>query len=182
MNALQKAMQGQQLSEGGLKSALSQAIGKIDKVQDKAAKVKEQAKAVGSCVVETVEIQGATAVSSFGAGYFSGHKKATRWTRGLLGTGLIVFGTMEAADGSGGDHSLALGNGVLASLTAEMAFQAGAEFKQHRADKAKAAALKGEEEVGARQLPERREIAIDMTPEPPKGGADGRFVRARALS
>ena len=178
--ALQRALSGQTVSEGGLKKALLQASTKIENANKKAAKVKGQAKAMGGACVTTVEIQGATALSSLGAGYFSGNQKATRITRGVIGTGALLYGISEAGDG-GGDHALAIGNGVLASVTAEMAYQAGYELKQAREKKEVAppagkvdGSLHGSESRGA-----IRDIPLEMTDAPSMQGS--RFIRARAL-
>mgnify|MGYP000551054961 CR=1 FL=1 len=175
--ALQRALAGQNVSESGLKAALRQAANKIENANKKAAKVKDQAKAVGGAILETAEIQGATALVSFGSGYFNEHKKITRWGRGLVGAGAVVYGMVEASDGAGGDHALALGNGVLASLNAELTYQAGFEFAQSRA--AKKAAGGAPATQGALGAPVR-EVAVDLTPAP-SAGAGRRFVRAAAL-
>ncbi len=132
------------MSEAAAKSALTEAMGRMNRGERKLAIMRENAKVTGEALVHTAEITGTAFLSSMAAGY--------RGERGLkigpvdarlAGVGLQVWGLYDCLMGSGGGHQLAIGTGMVTSYIAEKGHIAGAALAEIRSDKAAAAASGG---------------------------------------
>jgi hypothetical protein len=114
----------------------------LDRLKNRIQKASAQYKAGVSQTVHTAEIQGSLALSAFAAGYL-GPEKMRLWgnhplsdARLLVGGGATAWGLMQAFDGSvkdmAGNHTLALGTGVLASVVYENAHNMGVDLAVKR--------------------------------------------------
>ena len=134
--ALQKAINGDKVTDRQAQGALSQAVGKITSMTKRAQKSKEAMAETGAMVVHTAETQGSLFLASMAEGYFGADKLKVgsvdlRAPVGLLAQGYGLYETMSGK-GSGGGHALALGNGVFGSWLASVAVNAGKTLAEKR--------------------------------------------------
>ena len=132
---LQAAMTGKQLSEKQAQGALSQAVSKISNLTKKANQSKEAMVATGSKVVHTAETQGSLFLSSMAEGYLGEDKLKVggvdvRAPVGLAAQGYGLYQTLSGTEG--GDHALALGNGIFGSWLASVGREAGRTLAEKR--------------------------------------------------
>ena len=134
--ALQKAINGDKVTDRQAQGALSQAVGKITNLTKRAQKSKEAMAETGAMVIHTAETQGSLFLASMAEGYFGADKLKIgsvdlRAPVGLLAQG---YGLYEAMSGKGatGGHALALGNGVMGSWLASVAVSAGKTLAEKR--------------------------------------------------
>lgn len=135
-SALNKAMNGDKVTDRQAKGALSQAVDKISSLTKRAQKSKEAMAETGAMVIHTAETQGSLFLSSMAEGYFGSDKLKIgavdiRAPVGLLAQG---YGLYEAMSGKGAaaGHALALGNGVMGSWLASVAVSAGRTLAEKR--------------------------------------------------
>ncbi len=194
-SALQAAMKGDKVPDSKAKGALSQAVDKIAGLTRRADKTKEAVAETGAKVVHTAETQGSLFLASLAEGFFGKEKLTVGGVdiRAPLGIAAQGFGLYEAVSGKGGDHALALGNGVVGSWLASVGVSAGktlAEKKNQPSNQAPALpaappAMRGEIAGPIRE--------VLLTPEPttrgdeeerrrpsPARNPNNRFARARA--
>jgi hypothetical protein len=135
--ALKQAMNGEKVPESKQKGALFEAVGQLKNMGGKLSKVKEVAENVGDAVLYTAETQGMVFAGSFVEGYFGEEKMDLgpvdlRTAGGLLLSGYGMYKTMS---GKGGEHALALGNGLLATGIGRMGRNAGKALAEKYASK-----------------------------------------------
>ena len=140
-SALNKAMNGEKVPETQQKGALSEAVDKLKSLGGRISKVKEQSEAVADAVIATAEIQGAVFGASFAEGYFGEEKMDVGPIDLRLAGGVVLggYGMYQTMSGKGGEHSLALGNGLVAVGVARVGRNAGkalAEKKDQKSDPA----------------------------------------------
>ncbi|MCK6527661.1 hypothetical protein L6R50_08890 [Myxococcota bacterium] len=125
--ALQKAIKGEKVSEAQAPRALAEAVDRITSLSKRAAKAKEVVAATGEAAIATAEMQGAVVLSSVAEGYFGQPKMEVAGIdlRAPVGLLTLGFGFYQMATGGGGEHALALGNGVTASWVASLGRRAG---------------------------------------------------------
>ncbi|MCB9746755.1 MAG: hypothetical protein H6740_29550 [Alphaproteobacteria bacterium] len=135
--ALQAAMSGEkpvsQLSENQAKSALGDALSKIASRDRQVAVSKETMANTANAVVNVIETNGALFLSSMAEGYFGEDKLKVGSVdvRAPLGIGLQGYGLYQMITGKkGGEHALALGNGVTGSWLSSVGRNAGQMLKQ----------------------------------------------------
>ncbi|MCB9686017.1 MAG: hypothetical protein H6738_24465 [Alphaproteobacteria bacterium] len=143
-SALNKAMNGDKVTDRQAKGALSQAVDKISSLTKRAQKSKEAMAETGAMVVHTAETQGSLFLSSMAEGYFGSDKLKIgsvdiRAPVGLLAQGYGLYEAMSGK-GSAAGHALALGNGVMGSWLASVAVSAGRTLAEKRAGGAPAPA------------------------------------------
>jgi hypothetical protein len=140
-NALKQAMNGEKIPEARQKGALAEAVDKIKNMGGQLSKVKEVAENVGDAVLYTAETQGMVFTGSFLEGYFGEEKMDLgpvdmRTAGGVLLSG---YGFYKLMSGKGGEHPLALGNGLLATGVGRMGRNAGKALAEQYASKGSAA-------------------------------------------
>lgn len=194
-SALAKAMNGQELSERQAKGALNEAMTKLEREGGRLSKLKENVGELGEQMVYAAEMQGTVFTASFAEGYFGEEKMDVgpvdvRFAGGVLTAG---YGLYNVLTGKGGEHALAVGNGLLATSIARVGRNAGkalAEKKdQNKSDKGAAPAPAADQSAPAPgpkplQVPADTEAQGDfgdlvrdifLTPDaPPIEGARGR--------
>lgn len=111
-----------------LETALKRARGALDKA-------KERGGAIAHTAICTAEIQAACGVASFTSGYMNGKGKSLKvWgIDARLPLAIVGVGSGMLWD-SVGTHGMALGNGVLASLVAEKAYDMGVSSAKKAAE------------------------------------------------
>ena len=146
------------MSETAAKSALTEAMNRMNRGEKKLAVMRENAKVTGEALVHTAEITGTAFLSSMAAGY-RGEKglKVGPVDARLAGVGLQVWGLYDCLMGNGGGHQLAIGTGMVTSYIAEKGHIAGAALAEIREDKATAAAASGGGDTG-------QGLQLQMTP------------------
>ena len=189
---LESAMKGEPVPEKQVKGALSQAVDKIASLTRRADRTKEAVAETGAKVIHTAETQGSLFLASLAEGFFGKEKLTVGGVdlRAPLGIAAQGFGLYEAVSGKGGDHALALGNGVVGSWLASVGVAAGrtlAEKKnQPGAAPATGPVLRGEIGAPLREVlltPEpatRGDEEERRRPHPARPRPDNRFTRARA--
>jgi hypothetical protein len=143
MSALQKAVEGANLSPTQQKGALNQAIDKLSSMKKRADGMKESVSHGVGLGVNAAEVHGANfAVSAIAA---AGGEKVTHPmglpvdTRAILGGGLTLWGLWDAFNGGDGSHQVALGTGVASSYVSELGQTAGKAIAEKWAKPADAA-------------------------------------------
>ena len=117
--ALAKAMNGNgnDLSEKQAKGALAQAVEKLTKGEGKLSKLKENVGNLGDALIYAGETQGTVFVASFAEGYLGEEKMDVgpvdlRLAGGIASAGYGIYNVMT---GKGGEHALAVGNGLIST-------------------------------------------------------------------
>lgn len=131
--ALAKAMQGEKVSDGAAKGALSAAVDKLKNLRNRAESMKEKAGAVGSAMAHLAETQTTLFTGSFAEGYFGEDKMKVGPVDVRAGAGLAgaAVGIYQVYNGSAaGGHVLALSNGLLGSAVASFGRRAGASMAE----------------------------------------------------
>jgi hypothetical protein len=128
--ALQKALDGQKISDTQAKGALAQAVDKITNLKNRADKTKEAVGDAAEAVVNTLELQGSVFLASMAEGYFGKDKLKPGGVvdvRAPLALGLVGWGVYDAMSGKTGSasHLISLGNGIGASFLASAGHSAG---------------------------------------------------------
>lgn len=142
--ALQTAIQGGKVSDKAAQSALGEAVGRIANLTRRAHHSKEAMVETGTVVLHTAETQGSLFLASMAEGYLGEDKLKIgavdlRGPVGLLAQGYGLYQTMTGQKGAGA-HVLAVGNGLMGSLLASIARNAGATLAAKRAETAPALA------------------------------------------
>ncbi len=131
--ALSRAMNGEKVSERQSKGALNQAVGRIANLKKRAAQSKEAMAETGAMVLHTAENQGSLFLASLAEGYLGTDKMKlggvdVRAPAAILAQG---YGLFEAMSGRrGGNHALAIGNGIMGSWLASVAVGAGQTLRK----------------------------------------------------
>jgi hypothetical protein len=134
--ALATAMQGGKVSDKAARSALDEAVGRIASLTKRAHHSKEAMVETGTVVLHTAETQGTLFLASMAEGYLGDDKLKVgavdlRGPLGLLAQGYGLYQTMTGQKGSGA-HVLAVGNGLMGSLLASIARNAGRTLAEKR--------------------------------------------------
>jgi hypothetical protein len=135
--ALQTAMQGGKVTDKAAQSALTEAVGRIASLTKRAHHSKEAMIETGTVVMHTAETQGSLFLASMAEGYLGDDKLKIgavdlRGPLGLLAQGYGLYQTMTGQKGAGA-HVLAVGNGLIGSLLASIARNAGQTLAEKRA-------------------------------------------------
>ncbi len=114
---LAKVMHGEKIPESKIKGALTDAAGRIKNLTGRFAKAREMSEQLADAVIATAETQGTVFAASFAEGYFGEEKMDIGPVDVRVGGGLILggYGLYKSMSGKGGQHALALGNGLLAA-------------------------------------------------------------------
>ena len=155
--ALEKAIGGSPLSEKQTQSALAQAVEKLGKEGGKLSKLKENMGNVGDALIHTGEMQGTVFIASFAEGYLGEDKMDVgpvdlRLAGGIASAG---YGFYNVMSGKGGEHALAVGNGLISTALSRVGRNAG-----------KALAEKREKDKGAKKGDEGGKAAPQETKAP----------------
>lgn len=136
--ALAKAMNGEDLSERQTKGALAEALGKLGKEGGKLSRLKENMGNLGDALLHAGETQGTVFVASFAEGYFGEEKMDIGPVDLRLAGGVVTagYGFYNVMTGKGGEHALAVGNGLLATGIARVGRNAGKALAEKK-DKGK---------------------------------------------
>ncbi len=140
--ALAKAMNGQELSDRQTKGALTEALEKLGKEGGRLSKLKENVGNLGEAMIHSGETQGTVFLASFAEGYLGEEKMDIgpvdlRMAGGIASAG---YGFYNLMTGKGGEHALAVGNGLLSTAIGRVGRNAG-----------KALAEKTEKDKGAKK-------------------------------
>jgi len=128
-------MNGEKVSERQSKGALNQAVGRIANLKKRAAQSKEAMAETGAMVLHTAENQGSLFLASLAEGYLGTDKMKlggvdVRAPVAVLAQG---YGLFEAMSGRrGGNHALAIGNGIMGSWLASVAVSAGRTLSEKK--------------------------------------------------
>ena len=136
--ALAKAMQGEKVSDGAAKGALSAAVDKLKTFKNRAESMKEKAGAIGMAAMHVGEMQTTLFAGAFAEGYFGEDKMKVGPVDVRAGVGLAgaAVGLYQTFNGSAaGGHVLAVSNGLLGAAVASFGRRAG----QSMAEKSKTA-------------------------------------------
>ncbi len=133
--ALEKAIGGAPLSDKQKESALAQAVEKLTKGEGKLSKLKENMGNVGDALIHTGETQGTVFIASFAEGYLGEDKMDIgpvdlRMAGGIASAG---YGFYNVMSGKGGEHALAVGNGLISTALARVGRNAGKALAEKRA-------------------------------------------------
>ena len=133
--ALEKAMGGAPLSEKQAQSALAQAVEKLGKEGGKLSKLKENMGNLGEALIHTGETQGTVFIASFAEGYLGEEKMDIgpvdlRLAGGIASAGYGIYNVMA---GKGGEHALAVGNGLISTALGRVGRNAGKALAEKRA-------------------------------------------------
>jgi hypothetical protein len=133
--ALSKAMNGEKVPDGQVKGALMEAAGKLKSLGGKISKAREMSETIADAVIATAETQGTVFAASFAEGYFGEEKMDLGPVDMRLGGGLILggYGLYKSMSGKGGQHALALGNGLLATGIGRIGRGAGKALAEKKA-------------------------------------------------
>lgn len=135
--ALQKAINGEKVSDTAAKGALAQAVDKLKSVSNRAAAMKEKAEVVGTALLHTGEMQTTAFAASFAEGYFGEDKMKLGPVDYRAGAGLAggAVGLYQLFNGSSaGGHVLAVSNGLLASAVTSFGRRAGAKMAEKKTE------------------------------------------------
>ena len=138
--ALAKAMDGKELSDKQTKGALSEALEKLGKEGGKLSKLKDNMGNVSDSLIHTGELQGTVFIASFAEGYLGEEKMDVgpvdlRLAGGVVSAG---YGIYNVLTGKGGEHALAVGNGLISTALSRVGRNAGkalAEKKDKKEEK-----------------------------------------------
>ena len=125
--ALAKAMDGKELSDRQTKGALSEALEKLGREGGKLSKLKENMGNLGDALIYAGETQGTVFVASFAEGYLGEEKMDIgpvdlRLAGGIASAGYGIYNVMT---GKGGEHALAVGNGLISTALSRVGRNAG---------------------------------------------------------
>ena len=125
--ALEKAINGEPLSERQTKGALSEALGKLGKEGGKLSKLKDNMGNLGDALIYSGETQGTVFIASFAEGYLGEEKMDVGPVDLRLAGGIVTagYGFYNVMTGKGGEHALAVGNGLLATGISRVGRNAG---------------------------------------------------------
>ena len=176
-SALAKAMGGQELTERQTKGALAEAVEKLQREGGKLSKLKDNIGSLGDALVYTGETQGTVFVASFAEGYLGEEKMDVgpvdlRLAGGIVSAGYGFYNVML---GKGGEHALAVGNGLLATGIARVGRNAGKALAEKRGNKDGAAAP--QKQPDAAPQAEAPKQVTDSTKEGEAAGDFGDLVR-----
>ena len=137
-SALAKAMGGQELSDRQTKGALSEALDKLGKEGGKLSKLKDNIGALGDAMIYSGEMQGTVFIASFTEGYLGEEKMDIGPVDLRLAGGVVTsgYGLYNVMMGKGGEHALAVGNGLLATGLGRVGRNAGKALAEKK-DKGK---------------------------------------------
>ena len=168
--ALEKAMSGETLSDKQQKGALSEALERLGKEGGKLSKLKENMGNLGDALIYAGETQGTVFVASFAEGYLGEEKMDIgpvdlRLAGGIASAG---YGFYSVMTGKGGEHALAVGNGLISTALGRVGRNAGKALAATRnkkdEKKAEGGASAGGQQAGGGSPPAN---------EPSKGGGEG---------
>ncbi|MBK6580186.1 MAG: hypothetical protein IPG17_29260 [Sandaracinaceae bacterium] len=147
---LAKALNGQELSDKQTKSAFKEAMDKLGREGGKLSKLKENMGNLGDALICAGETQGTVFVASFAEGYLGEEKMDIgpvdlRLAGGIASAGYGIYSVMT---GKGGEHALAVGNGLISTALSRVGRNAG-----------KALAEKKEKDKGEKKAGPWREAA-----------------------
>lgn len=131
--ALEKAMNGEKVADGAVKGALKEAVEKLENMGGRLSKFKERGESTADALISTVEMQGAVMVASMAEGYWGEEKMDVGPVdvRAVGGFGLGGYGLYQAMQGKKGyEHALALGNGLLATVSCRLGRNAGKALRE----------------------------------------------------
>ena len=133
-SALAKAMNGQELSDKQTKGALAEAMEKIGREGGKLSKLKDNMGNVGDSLIHTGEMQGTVFIASFAEGYLGEEKMDVgpvdlRLAGGVVSAG---YGIYNVLTGKGGEHALAVGNGLISTALSRVGRNAGKALAEKR--------------------------------------------------
>ncbi|MBK7759535.1 MAG: hypothetical protein IPI35_24690 [Deltaproteobacteria bacterium] len=142
--ALAKAMDGKELSDKQTKGALSEALDKLGREGGKLSKLKENMGNLGDALIYAGETQGTVFVASFAEGYLGEEKMDIgpvdlRLAGGIASAGYGIYNVMS---GKGGEHALAVGNGLISTALGRVGRNAGkalAEKKEKKREEGRGA-------------------------------------------
>lgn len=140
MSALEKAMSGEKVTEGQVKGALSEAVDKLKNLGGRISKAKEVSENLAEAVIATAELQGTVFAASFVEGYYGEEKMDIGPVDMRLAGGIVTggYGLYQTMIGKGGEHALAVGNGLMATGIGRVGRNAGrALAEKSEADKKK---------------------------------------------
>ena len=134
--ALQAAIGGGKVSDKAAQSALGEAVSRIASLTKRAQHSKEAMVETGTVVLHTAETQGALFLASLAEGYLGEDKIKIgavdlRGPLGLLAQGYGLYQTMTGQKGAGA-HVMAVGNGLMGSMLASVARNAGRTLAEKR--------------------------------------------------
>ena len=179
--ALEKAMGGAPLSEKQAQSALAQAVEKLGKEGGKLSKLKENMGNLGEALIHTGETQGTVFIASFAEGYLGEEKMDIgpvdlRLAGGIASAGYGIYNVMA---GKGGEHALAVGNGLISTALGRVGRNAGKALAEKRAkDKGDKKADEGTKAAPQESKPaENKALPDGGAGEPRQEGDFGDLVR-----
>lgn len=132
---LAKIMHGEKIPENKIKGALTDAAGRLKNLTGRFAKAKEMSETLAEAVIATAETQGTVFVASFAEGYWGEEKMDVGPVDIRVGGGLLLggYGLYKSMSGKGGQHALALGNGLLATGIGRIGRHAGKALAEKKA-------------------------------------------------
>ena len=118
---------GQNLSEKQAKGALAEAMDKLGREGGKLSKLKDNMGNLGDALIYTGETQGTVFIASFAEGYLGEEKMDIGPVDLRLAGGIVTagYGFYNVMSGKGGEHALAVGNGLLATGISRVGRNAG---------------------------------------------------------
>ena len=140
--ALAKAMDGKELSEKQTKGALAEAMDKLSTGEGRLSKLKENMSNLGDALIYAGETQGTVFVASFAEGYLGEEKMDIgpvdlRLAGGIASAGYGIYNVMT---GKGGEHALAVGNGLISTALGRVGRNAGKALAEKKDKKPEAPA------------------------------------------
>ena len=134
--ALQTAIGGGKVSDKAAQSALGEAVSRIASLTKRAHHSKEAMVETGTVVLHAAETQGSLFLASLAEGYLGEDKLKVgavdlRGPVALLAQGYGLYQTMTGQKGAGA-HVMAVGNGLMGSLLASIARNAGRTLAEKR--------------------------------------------------
>jgi hypothetical protein len=132
---LEKAVSGEKVPDRKKTGVLNAALGKLKSAGGRLAKMKELGEHVADAVIATAETQGTVFAASFAEGYFGEEKMDLGPVDMRLGGGLAVggYGLYQAMSRKGGQHALAIGNGLIATGVGRIGRHAGKALAEKKA-------------------------------------------------
>ena len=180
MSALEKAMSGEKVSEGQVKGALSEAVDKLKNLGGRISKAKEVSENLADAVIATAELQGTVFAASFVEGYYGEEKMDIGPVDMRLAGGIVTggYGLYQTMTGKGGEHALAVGNGLMATGIGRVGRNAGKALAEKSEAEKKKPEVEKKPEAAAAQ-PEKKPEAAAI----PAGEGDfGELIRDVFLS
>lgn len=132
-SALERAMKGEKVADGATKSALKEAVEKLESMGGRISKFKERGESTVDALISTAEIQGTVMVASMAEGFWGEDKMDIgpidiRAAGGLITGGYGLYQAMEGKKGY--EHALAIGNGLLATVSCRLGRNAGKALRE----------------------------------------------------